>query len=91
MGARVTFATDAKTPHAAPRGVMVSRDAVKDNGRTGTVFVIKDDNTLEKREVPLGARSQQGVTLLSGVVAGERLATGDQAALKQGLRVTIEE
>jgi RND family efflux transporter MFP subunit len=89
MGARVTFATEAGTPHAVPKGVMVTRDAVKDNGRTGTVFVIKDDNTLEKREVPLGAKSQQGVTLMSGVAAGERLVTGDLAPLQTGMRVKV--
>jgi RND family efflux transporter MFP subunit len=91
MGARVTFATDASAPHAAPRGVMVSREAVKDNGRTGTVFVIKDDNTLERREVPLGPRLQQSVTLMSGVAPGERLVSGDLNAMQAGMRVAVQE
>ena len=91
MGARVTFATDAAAPHAAPKGVTVSRDAVKDNGRTGTVFVIGNDDRLQKREVPLGTRTQAAVTLLSGVAAGERLATGDFALFTDGAKVTIQE
>ena len=91
MGARVTFATDASQPHAAPKGVMVSRDAVKDNGRSGTVFVIKADNRLERREVPLGPRTQQAVTLMSGVAPGERLVSGDLGSLKDGLRVSVED
>ena len=91
MGARVTFATDASAPHTAPKGVLVSRDAVKDKGRTGTVFVIRSDDTLEEREVTLGTRTQQSVTLLSGVAAGERLATGDFAPFRTGTKVTVAE
>jgi RND family efflux transporter MFP subunit len=91
MGARVTFATDANAHHAAPKGVLVSRDAVKDKGRMGTVFVIGDNDTLEEREVSLGTRTQQSVTLLSGVAAGERLATGDFAQFHTGLKVAITE
>jgi RND family efflux transporter MFP subunit len=89
MGARVTFATDANAPHAAPKGVLVPREAVKDNGRTGTVFIIDNDDRLEKREVPLGTRTQQSVTVTSGVAPGERLVTGDQAPLRDGMKVSI--
>jgi RND family efflux transporter MFP subunit len=91
MGARVSFAIAAGEARPAPKGVMVSREAVKDNGRTGTVLVVRDDQTLEKREVALGARSQSGVVLMSGVAAGERLVTGDTSALSEGMRVTVEE
>ena len=91
MGARVTFATDAAVPHAAPKGVLVSRDAVKDNGHTGTVFIIDNDDKLEKREVPLGTRTQQSVTLLSSVASGERLAIGDFAQFHAGMKVTVAE
>lgn len=91
MGARVTFATDARQPHAVPKGVLVAREAVKDKGRSGTVFVIHEDNTLEEREVMLGTRSQQSVTLMSGVAAGERLAVGDFAQFRNGLKVSVEE
>jgi membrane fusion protein (multidrug efflux system) len=87
----VTFATDANQPHVAPKGVLVPRDAVKDNGRTGTVFIINNDDRLEKREVPLGTRTQQSVTVTSGVAAGERVVTGDLAPLQDGMKVTIEE
>jgi RND family efflux transporter MFP subunit len=91
MGARVSFAIAAGEARPAPKGVMVSREAVKDNGRTGTVLVVRDDQTLEKREVALGARSQSGIVLMSGVAAGERLVTGDTSALSEGMRVTVEE
>ena len=91
MGARVSFAIAADAARPAPRGVAVSREAVKDNGRTGTVLVVRGDQTLEKREVALGARSQSAIVLMSGVAAGERLVTGDTSALTEGMRVTVEE
>ena len=91
MGARVSFAIAEGDARPAPKGVMVSREAVRDNGRTGTVLVVRDDQTLEKREVTLGARSQSGIVLMSGVAAGERLVTGDTSALSEGMRVTVEE
>jgi hypothetical protein len=91
MGARVSFAITEGEARPAPKGVMVSREAVRDNGRTGTVLVVRDDQTLEQREVTLGARSQSAIVLMSGVAAGERLVTGDTSALRPGIRVTIEE
>ena len=91
MGARVSFAIAAGENRPAPKGVAVSREAVKDNGRTGNVLVIRDDETLEAREVTLGAKSQSSIVLMSGVSAGERLVTGDTSALKPGMRVKVEE
>ena len=91
MGARVSFAITGGENRPAPKGVLVSREAVKDNGRTGTVLVVRDDQTLEKREVTLGAKSQSAIVLMSGVAAGERLVTGDTSALTEGMRVTVED
>jgi RND family efflux transporter MFP subunit len=91
MGARVSFAITGGENRPAPKGVMVSREAVKDNGRTGTVLVVRGDQTLEKREVTLGAKSQSAIVLMSGVAAGERLVTGDTSALTEGMRVTVED
>lgn len=91
MGARVSFAIATGEARPAPKGVAVSREAVKDNGRTGTVWVIGDDSTLEQREVTLGAKSQSSIVLMSGVEAGERLVTGDTSTLRSGMRVVVEE
>jgi RND family efflux transporter MFP subunit len=92
MGARVSFAiATGGEARPAPKGVLVSREAVKDNGRTGTVLVVRDDQTLERREVTLGAKSQSAIVLMSGVSAGERLVTGDTSTLTEGMRVTVEE
>jgi RND family efflux transporter MFP subunit len=91
LGARVSFVTAVDDNRPIPKGVAVSRDAVKDNGRTGTVLVVRNDDTLEQREVTLGAKSQSSIVLMSGVQPGERLVTGDTSALKEGMRVKVEE
>jgi RND family efflux transporter MFP subunit len=92
MGARVTFLT-APQPQNAPvsHGVSVPPQAVQQNGRSGTVFVIKDDDTVEMRSVQIGVASSRAVMIRSGVAAGERLATGDLAKLQNGAKVKIQE
>jgi RND family efflux transporter MFP subunit len=90
MGARVSFVTGVS---AGPitHGVIVPREAVKDEGRNGTVFVLRDDKSVELRQVMLGSKTAQSVVLLSGVSAGERLAVGDFAQLHDGAKVEIRE
>jgi HlyD family secretion protein len=92
MGARVTFLT-APRPQNAPvsHGVSVPPQAVQQNGRSGTVFVIKDDDTVEKRSVEIGLATSRAVTIRSGIAAGERLATGDLTKLQNGAKVKIQE
>jgi len=62
---------DLHEPHASRRANRragnVPLDAVRANGRTGTVFLIGAEDTVEKREVALGLKSAQSVVILSGV------------------------
>ena len=89
MGARVSFQTE---PGSGPvsRAMTVPPDAISGSGDTGTVFVIKDDK-VEARQVKIGLRTSQSVTILSGVGAGDRLATGDLTKLHDGVRVTVQD
>ncbi len=89
MGARVSFET---TPGAQPvsRAVMVPPDAIAGSGDSGTVFVINGD-TVAARQVKVGLRTSQSVTILSGVGAGDRLAQGDLTKLHDGARVAIQD
>lgn len=92
MAARVTFLTaPGKAESAAVARVTVPPNAVRVNGRTGTVFLVKDDGTVEKREVALGLKTSQAVTVLSGIAAGDRLAAGDLSRLQDGSRVKAAE
>jgi HlyD family secretion protein len=89
MGARVSFQT---SPEQGPvsHALTVPPDAVAGSGATGTVFVIQNDS-VEARQVKVGLRTAQNVTILSGIAAGDRLAVGDLAKLHDGAKVTVQE
>ncbi len=100
MGARVAFLSDTPAQPAAgaaqpvARGVLVPPDAVQmegsNNSETGVVYVIRNEDTVERRAVRLGARNTDGQTVLSGLSSGERVAIGDFSKLKDGAKVKIE-
>jgi RND family efflux transporter MFP subunit len=89
MGARVSFQTE---PGKGPvsRAMTVPPDALSGSGDTATVFVIRDDK-VEARQVKVGLRTSQSVTILSGIGAGDRLATGDLSKLHDGARVSVQD
>lgn len=89
MAARVAFLDVAKAGAPPIHQVSVPVQAVEAHGRTGTVFVVKGDNTLEKRDVALGPTTGQTVTVLSGIAAGDRLATGNLSSLHDSEHVTV--
>jgi RND family efflux transporter MFP subunit len=90
MASRVTFLTAPEANVPAAARVSVPLNAVEVNGRTGSVFLIGEGDTVEKREVALGLKSQQSVVILSGVSAGDRLAAGDLGKLHDGDKVKIQ-
>lgn len=98
MGARVAFLSEAPAQpgpaQQTARGVLVPADAVQveggSNSETGAVFVIRQDGTVERRAVRLGARGNDGQTVLSGLSSGERVAIGDFSKLKDGAKVKVE-
>ena len=98
MGARVAFLSEAAPETAgapAPKpGVLVPPDAVQggsNNSDAGVVYVIRSDDTVERRAVRLGARGSDGQTVLSGLSAGERVAIGDFAKLADGAKIKVEQ
>ncbi|HKX64470.1 MAG TPA: efflux RND transporter periplasmic adaptor subunit, partial [Rhizomicrobium sp.] len=95
MAARVAFMTaPEKGAVQAVSRVSVPPGAVLidgQNAKTGSVFVIGADNKIEKREVALGLKTQQAVTILSGILAGDRLAGDNLDKLHDGERVKIRE
>ena len=93
MAARVAFMT---APEKGTTAAIVSRvsaplSAVQANGKTGSVFVIGADDKIEKREVALGLKTAQSVTILSGVSAGDRLVSDNLDKLHDGDKVKIAE
>jgi RND family efflux transporter MFP subunit len=91
MGVRVSFLADSpREPGAKPAaGVNLPSNAVQGSGDTGVVFLVHGD-TVERRAVRLGARSSDGVTVLSGVAAGESVAVGDFTRLKDGVKIRVD-
>jgi RND family efflux transporter MFP subunit len=92
MGARVAFlqqtgANSARTP--AHRSVLIPAETVQVNGDSGVVFVVHGDK-VEQRTVKLGAQSEQGQVVLSGIDAGARLAIPVQGKLSDGMTVRVE-
>lgn len=93
MGARVSFlsrASNGAGGSARPGGVTLPPDAVQASAGAamGVVYVLHDD-TVERREVKLGARSAEAQTVLAGVAAGDRVAVGDFTKLSDGARVKV--
>lgn len=93
MGARVSFLSRAQNGAngAANAGaVTLPADAVQagTGSATGTVYVLHDD-TVERREVKLGARDAEAQTVLAGLSAGDRVAVGDFTKLTDGAHVKV--
>ena len=92
MGVRVSFLDNpAQEPGSKiAAGVTLPVNAVQGSGSTGTVFVAHGD-TVEQRAVRLGAGSGDNITVLSGLAAGERVAVGDFAQLKDGAKIRVDQ
>ncbi len=94
MGARVSFLTEQEpttagvTP-AASRGVIVPADAVQTSGDASIVYLVHD-NTVERRAVKLGAKTDNGQIVIAGLDAGNVVALGDLSQLSDGARIRIE-
>ncbi|MEO8301082.1 MAG: efflux RND transporter periplasmic adaptor subunit, partial [Rhizomicrobium sp.] len=92
MAARVGFMT------APEKGVVqaVSRVSVPpgavlagQDSKTGSVFLIGAEGKIEKRDVALGLKTPQAVTILSGISAGDRLVGDNLDKLHDGDRVKV--
>jgi RND family efflux transporter MFP subunit len=91
MGVRVSFLADTpqETGGKPAVGVNLPDNAVQGSGTAGIVFVVHGD-TIERRAVRLGAGGSGGITVLSGLAAGERVAVGDFNQFKDGAKIRVE-
>jgi RND family efflux transporter MFP subunit len=94
MGARVSFLSettpgDGKSAPVAVSAVVIPTDAVQTNGDTGTVYIINGNDTVERRVVRLGARTNDGQLVLSGLPGGTRIAASNLAALSDGAKIHV--
>jgi multidrug efflux pump subunit AcrA (membrane-fusion protein) len=92
MGVRVSFLADStqEPGSKAAGGVNLPSNAVQGSGATGAVFVVHGD-TVERRAGALDDGSNDSITILSVLAAGERVAVGDFTQLKDGTKVRVEQ
>ncbi|HEY5726559.1 MAG TPA: efflux RND transporter periplasmic adaptor subunit, partial [Methylomirabilota bacterium] len=89
MGVRVSFLepAGARRPASVP-GVLVPAEAVRAEGKTGTVFVVAGD-AVQRRSVTLGAETPAGRQILGGLREGERVVLSPPESLRDGAAVKL--
>ena len=87
MGIKVAFLGEAASAAKTARLVRVPRAAVR--GETGEefAFVMKQDKTLERRAITLGAGGNDPAEVLAGLNEGERVVVEGPAELAAGVAV----
>lgn len=94
MGVKVTFLRNAAddnvdVPAAQPTS-LVPRSAVKTEGADSHVFVVRADNTAERRAVRLGGTDGDRLEIVAGLRPGERVVVAPPPALADGAKVVVK-
>ena len=92
MGVKVTFlraAGDTDAPAAQPVS-LVPKSAVKTEGNQTVVFVVRPDNTVERRAVRTGGTDGDRQEVVAGLKSGERVVVTPPPAMVDGVRIVIK-
>lgn len=92
MGVKVTFlrnADDADVPAAQPTS-LVPASAVTADGDQRHVFVVRADNTVERRAVRTGGTDGDRLEVIAGLKSGERVVVTPPPTLADGARVIVK-
>jgi len=92
MGVKVTFlreADDTDAP-AAQAVSLVPKTSVKTEGDQSMVFVVRPDNTVERRAVRIGGTDGDRQEVVAGLRAGERVVVVPPPAMVDGARVVVK-
>jgi RND family efflux transporter MFP subunit len=90
MGVRVSFLEAAKPATAKqPQGVRVPSAAIVQRGGHDVAFALKDDNTVEQRDLKIGIAMGDDRQVVSGLAAGDSVVLDPPAGLKDGALVRI--
>lgn len=74
-----------------PQTLFVPKEAViKKNGLT-SVYIVKDDLTVEKRDVKIGLLNDTTEEIIDGVQNGEVVALTNQDRLKDGMKIQVDD
>jgi RND family efflux transporter MFP subunit len=69
--------------------LLVPQAAVTEVNGQETVYVVKDDNTVEQRTVTTGLDDDGRLEILSGLIAAEKVVIAGQAGLVNGAKVEV--
>jgi multidrug efflux system membrane fusion protein len=71
--------------------VLVPANAPQMSGKGSYVYIVKQDSTVEQRQVSLGQRQGDLIVVESGVQPGERVVTNGQLGVTPGGKVRIDQ
>ena len=71
--------------------VLVPANAPQMSGKGSYVYIVKQDSTVEQRQVSLGQRQGDLIVVDSGVQPGERVVTNGQLGVTPGGKVRIDQ
>ena len=71
-------------------GIRVPARAILQETVRAFVYIVRDDNTAERREVTLGQRSDDHVEILGGLAVGERVIVSGVVKLRDGSAVAVQ-
>jgi len=74
-----------------PHALLAPKEAVMTGQKGPYVFVVKDNDTVELRQVKTGVKSGDSIQIEEGVKEGETLVTDGQVNLRNGSKVTVKE
>jgi HlyD family secretion protein len=92
MGVKVTFLRE-EQPAAAPAArpvALVPKGAVRSEGGTSHVFVVKQD-TVERRAVQTAGTDGDRLEVTGGLASGERVVVSPPATLVEGTPIVIKQ
>jgi RND family efflux transporter MFP subunit len=92
MGARVSFLSTAGAAQApVSHAVSIPAKAVQGSGENASVFLLKDNGTVEVRAVTTGAKKGPDIVIRAGLEPGDRVAIDGFEKLNDGAKVAVRE
>jgi hypothetical protein len=89
MGVKVTFLRPAEAGAPAAQAVTLApRSAVKTDGSTSFVFVVRGE-TVERRAIQTGGTDGDRVEVRAGLSGGDRVVMSPPDTLKDGARIVV--
>jgi multidrug efflux system membrane fusion protein len=67
--------------------LLIPNAAIQLNGAARFVFIVKDDDTVDRRTITVGKTQDEQTVVVSGLVAGERVVTEGLDRLQPGAKI----